>query len=63
MLIDNIYLIFLGITNLTLFTMKNVNPDNVFCETFTFLLDFNPSRPEPGRTEKIDLNFYFNTTF
>ena len=24
---------------------------------------FNPSRPDTGRTEKINLNFYFNSTF
>ena len=24
---------------------------------------FNPSRPNPRQTEKINLNFYFNTTF
>ena len=23
---------------------------------------FNPSRPDPGRTEKINLNFYFHTS-
>ena len=23
---------------------------------------FNPSRPDPGRREKIDLNFYFHTS-
>ena len=24
--------------------------------------EFNPSRPDPGQREKINLNFYFNTT-
>ena len=24
---------------------------------------FNPSRPDPGRREKIDLNFYLHTSF
>ena len=26
------------------------------------LQDFNPSRPDPGRREKINLNFYFHTS-
>ena len=28
-----------------------------------FSLTINPSRPGPGRREKINLNFYFNATF
>ena len=25
-------------------------------------IPFNPSRPDPGQREKIDLNFYFHTS-
>ena len=30
---------------------------------FSFPVAFNPSRPDPDKEKKINVNFYFNTTF
>ena len=40
----------------------NVSKRVVFERASSGITTFNPSRPNPGRIEKINLNFYFHTT-